>query len=61
MGLIVRSSLLHGAGVYTTMPIAKGSRVVEYTGPRMRAKQTRGFYAEGDVTYLFGMDGGIFK
>jgi uncharacterized protein len=58
MGLIIRSSILHGAGVYTTAPIAKGALVLEYTGPRMRVKQTDGLYAEGDVTYLFGMDGG---
>jgi uncharacterized protein len=58
MGLIIRSSVLHGAGVYTTAPIPKGTLVVEYTGPRLRAKQTNGLYAEGDVTYLFGMDGG---
>jgi uncharacterized protein len=58
MSLIIRSSALHGAGVYTTAPIAKGALVLEYTGPRLRAKQTDGLYAEGDVTYLFGMDGG---
>lgn len=58
MSLMIRSSALHGAGVYTTAAIAKGTLVVEYTGPRLRAKQTDGLYAEGDVTYLFGMDGG---
>jgi len=58
MSVIIRSSALHGAGVYTTAPIAKGTQVLEYTGPRLRAKQTNGLYAEGDVTYLFGMDGG---
>lgn len=58
MSLIIRSSLLHGAGVYTTSPIAKGTLVVEYTGPRLRVKETDGLYAEGDVTYLFGMQGG---
>src|SRR5262249_23689717 len=58
MSLIIRSSALHGAGVYTTTPIAKGTQVLEYTGPRLRAKETDGLYAEGDVTYLFGMDGG---
>jgi SET domain-containing protein len=58
MGLIIRSSVLHGAGVYTDAPISKGTLVVEYTGPRLRAKDTDGLYAEGDVTYLFGMNGG---
>jgi SET domain-containing protein len=58
MGLIIRSSSLHGAGVYTSAPIAKGTRVLEYSGPRLPVKQTEGLYAEGEVTYLFGMDGG---
>lgn len=58
MSLIIKSSLLHGAGVYTTAPIARGVLVLEYTGPRLPAKLTDGLYAEGDVTYLFGMDGG---
>jgi uncharacterized protein len=57
MGLIIRSSSLHGAGVYTSAPIAKGTRVLEYSGPRLPVKQTEGLY-EGEVTYLFGMDGG---
>jgi uncharacterized protein len=58
MGLIIRSSSLHGAGVYTTSPIAEGTRVLEYTGPRLTAKQTDGMYADSEVTYLFGMDDG---
>lgn len=58
MGLIIRSSSLHGAGVYTSASIAKDTRVLEYTGPRLPVKRADGLYAEGDVTYLFGMDGG---
>ena len=58
MALVIRSSSLHGAGVYTTSPIAEGSRILEYTGPRLRAKQTDGMYADSEVTYLFGMDDG---
>lgn len=58
MGLIIRSSSLHGAGVYTPAPIAKGTRILEYAGPRITAKQAEGLYADGDITYLFGMDGG---
>jgi SET domain-containing protein len=58
MGLIVRSSSLHGAGVYTTAPIQKGARFLEYTGPRLTAKQSEGMYADTEVTYLFGMDDG---
>jgi uncharacterized protein len=58
MGLMIRSSSLHGAGVYTSSAIAKGTRILEYSGPRITAKQANGLYADGDVTYLFGMDGG---
>jgi len=47
---------MHGVGVYTTAPIAKGTLILEYTGERIPAKKTDGMYDE--VTYLFGMDGG---
>jgi SET domain-containing protein len=56
MALIVRSSPLHGAGVYTTARIRSGQRVLEYTGPRLTKAQTEGMYADSEVTYLFGMD-----
>lgn len=56
MTLIVRSSSLHGAGVYTTAPIRKGARVLEYTGPRMTRRQSEGMYSDSEVTYLFTMD-----
>jgi uncharacterized protein len=56
MSLIVKSSALHGAGVYTTAPIEKGSRVLEYTGPRLSARECEGMYADTEVTYLFAMD-----
>lgn len=58
MGLIIRSSALHGAGVYATHSIAKGTHILEYTGPRLSTRQTDGMYADSEVTYLFGMDGG---
>ena len=56
MGLIVKSSSLHGAGVYTTTPLRKGTRVLEYTGPRLKKEETEGLYADNEVTYLFTMD-----
>ena len=56
MGLIVRSSSLHGAGVYTTSPIRKGTRVLEYTGPRLTREESEGMYSDSEVTYLFTMD-----
>ena len=56
MALIVKSSSLHGAGVYTTGAIKKGARILEYTGPRLTSKQSEGMYADTEVTYLFAMD-----
>ncbi len=56
MSLIVRSSSLHGAGVYTTASIKRGTKVLEYTGPRLSTEQTEGMYADNEVTYLFTMD-----
>jgi SET domain-containing protein len=56
MSLIVRSSSLHGAGVYTTSAIKKGKKILEYTGPRLSAKETDGMYSDNEVTYLFTMD-----
>jgi SET domain-containing protein len=58
MGVIVKSSSLHGAGVYATAPIKKGTHILEYTGPRMNVKECEGMYADTEVTYLFGMDDG---
>ncbi|HLJ88216.1 MAG TPA: SET domain-containing protein-lysine N-methyltransferase [Candidatus Angelobacter sp.] len=56
--VIIRSSPLHGAGVYATAPIKKGSRILEYTGRRLTRKETEGMYDETELTYLFSMDGG---
>ena len=39
MGLIIRSSDIHAAGCYTTSPYRKGTKVVEYTGPRITKRQ----------------------
>src|SRR5262245_59860385 len=58
MDLIIQASAVHGAGVYTTQPIKSGAHVLEYTGHRISARQTDGMYADSEVTYLFGMDGG---
>src|SRR5215475_13644718 len=56
MGLIIKSSSLHGAGVYTTAPIKKGTLILESTGSRLTAKECAGMYADTEVTYLFAMD-----
>jgi hypothetical protein len=59
MALIVRSSQIHAAGVYTTTDIKKGEKVVEYTGPRISKEKGDEIYEGRDVTYLFGMDDGL--
>ena len=55
MGLIIRSSAIHAAGCYTTTPIRKGARVVEYTGPRLRKAEADQLYEDSPITYLFGI------
>ena len=58
MGLIVRSSFIHAAGCYTTTPIAKGTRVVEYTGPIIDKEEADRRYEHKPITYLFGIGDG---
>jgi len=55
MGLMIRSSAIHAAGCYTTTPIRKGARVVEYTGPRLRKSEADRLYEDSPITYLFGI------
>ncbi len=58
MGLIIRSSAIHAAGCYATTPIKKGSRVVEYTGPRISKELADELYDSSPTTYLFGVGDG---
>lgn len=59
MALIIRSSSIHAAGCYTTTPLRKGARVVEYTGPRLSKEAADIKYENSPTTYLFGVgDGG---
>jgi SET domain-containing protein len=58
MALIIRSSLIHAAGCYTTAPIRKGVRVAEYTGPRLTKQQADKAYENSSITYLFGLGNG---
>jgi uncharacterized protein len=55
MGLMIRSSAIHAAGCYTTTPIRKGARVVEYTGPRLHKSEADRIYEDSPITYLFGI------
>jgi uncharacterized protein len=58
MGLVTRRSSIHNVGVYTDAPIRKGSRVVEYTGPRITVEEGDRRYDSQEITYLFGLEGG---
>jgi len=58
MGLIIRSSSIHAAGCYTTTPLAKGVKVVEYTGPRISKKEADEKFHDSTITYLFGLGDG---
>jgi SET domain-containing protein len=59
MGLIIRSSAIHAAGCYTTAAIPKGTRIVEYTGPRMPKAVADEAYEEKRYTYLFALEDGV--
>ena len=52
-GLMVRSSSIHAAGCYTTRRIKKGSRVIEYDGPRFAKDEADERYKDRNITYLF--------
>ncbi len=58
MGLIIRSSAIHAAGCYTTTPIRKGARIVEYTGRRISKELADEKYQNSPTTYLFGLGNG---
>jgi SET domain-containing protein len=58
MALVVRPSRIHAVGVFTTEPIRKGARVVEYSGPRLTAEEANRLYDGAARTYLYGLDDG---
>jgi uncharacterized protein len=58
MGLIIRSSSIHAAGCYTTSPIPKDVKVVEYTGPRISKRVADKQFTDSTITYLFGLGDG---
>lgn len=57
----VRNSGIHGRGVFATEPIAKGTRLIEYTGEIITWKVADRRYADdgtnGFHTFLFDIDG----
>ena len=58
MALVVRPSPIHSVGVYTTTPIRKGTRVVEYAGERITPEEADRRYDGASRTYLYGLDDG---
>jgi len=58
MALIIRSSAIHAAGCYTTSAVRKGTRVAEYTGPRLTKDEADAANEESPITYLFGLGDG---
>jgi uncharacterized protein len=53
VGLEVRSSSIQGRGCFTTHPIKKATRVLEYTGRRLRRQEADRIYHDRPSTYLF--------
>ncbi|HUR37562.1 MAG TPA: SET domain-containing protein-lysine N-methyltransferase [Terriglobales bacterium] len=58
MGIIVRSSDIHAAGVYATSPIKKDTKIVEYIGPIVTRERADELYDGRPYTYLFALDDG---
>ncbi len=58
MGLLVAFSKIHSIGCFTDMPIAKGTFIVEYTGPQLTVEEADQRYADQQETYLFGLADG---
>jgi len=58
MPLVVRPSPIHAIGVYTTAPIRRGSRVLEYGGERISREEADRRYDGASRTYLYGLEDG---
>ncbi|MBS1849788.1 MAG: SET domain-containing protein-lysine N-methyltransferase [Acidobacteria bacterium] len=58
MSIVIRRSKIHAHGCYATQPISKGTRIVEYTGPRLTVKQADELYQDAPSTYLYGLSDG---
>jgi SET domain-containing protein len=58
MALVVRRSRIHAVGVFTTTPVRKGARIVEYAGPRMTPEEADRLYDGATRTYLYGLEDG---
>lgn len=56
----VRTSSIHGSGVFALRPIPKGSRIIEYTGERITHEEADARYNDYEMerhhTFLFSVD-----
>jgi len=57
-GLEVRSSPIQGRGCFTTLPIKRGTCILEYTGRRIRVSEANHLYSTRPSTYLFALSDG---
>lgn len=51
--IVVRSSSIHGKGVFATRAIAKGTRVIEYKGTRITEAAADAKYGDDEGTHTF--------
>jgi SET domain-containing protein len=58
MALAVRPSPIHSVGVYTSTPIRKGTRVLEYVGRHITPEEADRLYESAERTYLYGVGDG---
>jgi SET domain-containing protein len=58
MALVIRPSRIHSAGVFTTTSVRKGTRIVEYAGPRITPEEADRLYDGAPRTYLYGLEDG---
>jgi uncharacterized protein len=58
MALVVRPSRIHSVGVFTNASIPRGTRIVEYDGPRISPKEADRLYDGASRTYLYGLEDG---
>lgn len=50
---VVRSSGIHGKGIFATRPIKKGTRIIEYKGERITEAQADKRYEDDDSNHTF--------
>jgi SET domain-containing protein len=53
-------SRIHGRGAFATCRIRKGTRIVEYTGQRVPAREAEKRGARSDFVWLFDLQDGTF-